>query len=157
MRPSYPGITPVDEFEGEHPRPANGQTGRNIAEYLLSVKGLSECREYGLILINAVQYQCSRGKDTKLFRDQTFREIWTQNGRSNFIERFGLVYEEGDLVINACTRGNKERPFREQLRCLVHSAVLEAMESRTPEPLRRNHPVRWNMTARQNYEWTYYP
>lgn len=146
-----------DEYDGASPKPANGPTGCNIAKHLLNVNGLSQYSDHGLVLINAVQYQCSRGKPPKDHRDACFRHIWENGGRADFIDRLKAIQSPGDVFVNACTRGTREKPLNEQLRCLVHSAVLEIAGLLDAEPYRRNHPASWRRKKNRDYEWTNYP
>lgn len=145
-----------DEYNQFSPKPANGSSGRNIAKYFLHVKGFSGFAEYGLILINAVQYQCSRGDDTKIERDKCFRHIWNNGGRTDFMERLKAVRINRDVIVNACTKGTQIKPLNEQLRCLVHSAVLEAVGPNDVNVFRRNHPARWYRQQNREYEWEYH-
>ena len=56
-------------------RPANGTTGQNLRKYLSDVIS-SEIKLdkdlYPVILLNAINYQCSCGVNTDLYRDDNF-------------------------------------------------------------------------------------
>jgi hypothetical protein len=54
------------------PGPAKGSTGRNIVRYLRQVPGLQDKGDFGLLLVNAVQFQCSLGRPTSEVRDAVF-------------------------------------------------------------------------------------
>jgi hypothetical protein len=62
----------INEFINE-PGPAKGHTGLQIRKWITKVVGLSQYRNHGLIIVNAVQYQCSLGFPTKCFRDDIFK------------------------------------------------------------------------------------
>ena len=58
-----------DEFIGDL-GPAKGKTGRLIRKWIGTDElGLSQYRKYGLILVNAIQNQCSLGISTNLQLD----------------------------------------------------------------------------------------
>jgi len=98
----------IKEFEGEH-GPAKGKTGDNIAGKLAEkLNGVSDLKgKYQLILMNAIQHQCSLGFPTKYFRDVVFLNLWRKGGgKTEFINRMNkLNIESNDIVINACTKG----------------------------------------------------
>jgi len=84
----------VEEFKGE-PGPAKGRTGEMIRKHLPEAIDLSGVEGMGLVLLNAVQYQCSL-KNTSEFRDRIFRAVWSQGGKEDFQGRFkagGLGHE----------------------------------------------------------------
>ena len=94
--------------------PCRGKTGLNIAKYLPSILmnnsvGLSlGYKEYDLVIVNAIQYQCSLGEETKLYRDAMFLYYWEQSEvREDFKKRLNFArskYAES-IVINCCTNG----------------------------------------------------
>lgn len=131
------------EFENGTPvGPANGPTGVNIGallnEVLKCVPSMSDDSQ--VVLMNAVQYQCSLGEATKAHRDLVFREAWRRGGEADFKERLCETYRQGDLVINACTRGNR----KEYLRDLVKSAIEQVVGSHW----RSAHPFAWTWPGR---------
>ncbi len=94
--------------------PAKGKTGENIGNYLNKVfksyssNPLRPKTKYDLILLNAIQFQCSMGLPTDFFRTISFLGLWYQSGRSSFIERVSrLNFDKSDIVFNACTLGTK--------------------------------------------------
>ncbi|MDY0278396.1 MAG: hypothetical protein RBQ97_09980 [Acholeplasma sp.] len=66
------------------PLPAIGGTGRKLHSFFPEVflkSGLDnligfEKAKYEVILMNIIQYQCSLGASTKLYRDRVFKELW---------------------------------------------------------------------------------
>ena len=140
----------IQEFEGNGgPGPAKGHTGRAIRTYLRGVLNWKEYEGWGLILINAVQYQCSHGTkplDIEL-RNQNFRYIWGQDGRENFIDRLEGIYRDGDVIVNACTKGASSKTG--QLREMVQKALIGSKNIGKPENiLRRFHPASWSRSLR---------
>ena len=139
----------IDEFQG-HIGPAKGPTGTNIARFLTKVQGLEDMGQRSLILVNAVQFQCSLGRPTNIFRDRIFRQAWLDGGAVDFASRMGTLFLEGDIVVvNACTKGRLTGPL--ELRRLVHTE-LKAVP-RIGQVLKRCHPSKWNMPLRRNYVW----
>ena len=62
----------VDEFIGNI-GPAKGFTGDMIRNFLHEVINLQDVDGFGLVLINAIQHQCSLGTSTSAHRDKIFR------------------------------------------------------------------------------------
>lgn len=144
----------VDEFKDRYnPAPAMGRTGEKIAAYIKQVKDLDKYQEnYGLILMNAIQYQCSLGEPTQYFRDQIFRAAWENDdlGKKNFQDRLLKVFNPGDVIVNCCTKGNK-KPY---LRDLVQDAIEEMQEQcKFSEIFGRTHPSYWHMPKNQEFDW----
>jgi len=139
----------VKEFEGEL-GPAKGITGNNIVKYLRGVPDLESFGGYGLILINAVQYQCSLGYATQKYRDDVFKDIWNNGGKTDFMIRLKAVYQSGDKLISCCTKGSS-RIAQQELRYLVQCAIKEAI----PDEIvyRRNHPSFWHFLSNRKREW----
>jgi hypothetical protein len=142
----------TSEFD-ESPGPAKGSTGRNIVRYLRQVPGLQEKGDFGLLLINAVQFQCSLGRATSEVRDAVFFDTWASGGRTDFESRFQTLYRDGDCVVNCCTRGNS-RDAADHLRTQVHRTLAALLPAGTAV-LRRNHPSFWHVPANRFREWTY--
>ena len=90
--------------------PAKGPTGRNIKKYLGEIidEELQE-QAYDLVLINAIQLQCSLGCDRLHYRDAMFLYHWEQEKyRRDFRDRLETIvknYCKGGIVINCCTKG----------------------------------------------------
>jgi hypothetical protein len=141
----------IDEFNGE-PGPAKGTTGRLIRSHIGEMKCFREYSDYGLILMNAIQFQCSLGYPTDCFRDSLFRKVWRDGGKDQFIERLGMYLRSGDIIANCCTKGNGPKNETE-LRVLVQSAIKEW--SHNLEPMRRTHPSSWYSTINRAAEWKF--
>lgn len=142
----------TSEFIGE-PGPAKGGTGRNIIRFLREAVGTHDKRDFGLILINAVQFQCSLGCKTSVVRDTVFDEAWARGGRTDFEARVRALYRSGDYVVNCCTRGSS-KVGSSQLRAKVHEALLGALPPGTGV-FRRNHPSFWHFSANRTRDWAY--
>lgn len=139
------------EFKpAEDPGPAKGATGRNIRTHLMKALGGKALSGRGLILVNAVQFQCSLGLPTSEARDAVFREVWAAGGEEAFRKRIQKLYRDGDCVVNCCTRGNTKGDV---LRDLVHRALVAALPPGT-EVLRRTHPSSWRSAAHAAREWS---
>ena len=153
-RPSQPAVVLV--LESPHVRefanevgPAQGTTGTNIARYLEMVPGLGAAGSHGLILVNAIQFQCSLGCATKLHRDRIFLTAWRRGGRDDLCERIQRIYRSGDTLVCACTKGGGGRGA--ELRRLVYQALSEVFPS--VDILRRCHPATWNIPNSRKHDW----
>lgn len=149
----------TDEFVGTT-GPAKGDTGKNIRTLFGEVCNLRQCLGegiYPLVLINAIQYQCSLGYATECFRDKVFAEVWNQGGKCDFQSRIKAIFREGDVIINACTAGKKTP----QNRVLVENALTE-LDLVQLIMAKVEHPANWarrrNIALKQqqnpNYGWT---
>ncbi len=136
----------TQEFEGE-PGPAKGNTGKLIRKWITNVLG-SQYRSYGLILINAIQHQCSLGLPTRCFRDEVFETVWSLDGEREFVARLVSLFRKGDVVVNCCTRGNMRG---RELRQAVHATIMRA--NICHEPLRRTHPSSWHSKKNRKHVW----
>lgn len=137
----------IEEFIGD-PCPAKGKTGQLIRKWIRKVPGLSAYGGYGLILVNAIQYQCSLGAPTRCFRDDVFKAAWREGGEEAFIERLKGICRNGDAIANCCTNGNIKKT---ELRQLVQAAITK-IEMRCPVH-RRTHPSSWYSEKNRKYEW----
>ena len=129
--------------------PAYGATGKSITRHLAKILDLEKFPEYGLVLINAVQFQCSRATnplDTTL-RDVTFTKIWKQGGREDFIRRLSDIHRSGDVVINSCTKGDF-KVKSDELRELVQGAIVSVVPDCPTHILRSTHPASWRSADR---------
>jgi hypothetical protein len=97
------------ELNLDPPQPAKGTTGRNIGDYLCEIDALKQYADYGLVLMNAIQYQCSLGLDPKCVRDKIFVECWKKGGAKDFERRLRETYKPGDVLLNCCTKGTDKR------------------------------------------------
>ncbi|MBQ4666664.1 hypothetical protein [Aeromonas hydrophila] len=117
-------------------RPVNGKTGANIMNHLVELlksEGLSfDNGNYPVIVINAIQEQCSLGKDTKLYRTENFITRW-ENNRHILQSRLGSIIPI--LTINACTAGdfyikNGESAFQQNNRSIFEQHFLNLIENK---------------------------
>lgn len=129
----------IDEFIGD-PGPAKGFTGDMIRNYLHESINPHDVDGFGLVLINAIQHQCSLGISTSEHRDKVFRSVWAQGGQENFEARLRSVLRPRDVVMNCCTKGN-DAELNTPLRSLVEASMrLHFPEVQT---IRRMHPASW--------------
>ena len=126
--------------------PAKGTTGKLILKHILVVKELSKFSDYGLILMNAVQNQCSLGYSTGCYRDEVFISLWNNGAKENFIERLKGVYRQGDVIVNCCTKGKDPK---QELRKLVQLSIPKDLG----QILRRTHPSSWYSAKNRKFEW----
>lgn len=99
----------VDEYNGVcsvAPAPALGMTGNMLERYFTElISDYVGDEKYHVILGNAVQYQCSLGVDTKIYRDRIWLNTWLcSEARTLFKQR--LATYQPDIVINLCTQGS---------------------------------------------------
>lgn len=138
--------------------PAKGRTGENIRMLLGEACNLRHCLHngsYPLILVNAIQYQCSLGCSTECFRDRVFAEVWERGGKRDFQDRIEAVHREGDVIVNACTAG-KRTPKNWEL-------VKDALEEMGLVHAKVEHPANWSRrrntalkhNRRPDYGWKY--
>lgn len=126
-----PHIAEFDPITKKSLGPGKGKTGENIKTYLWEILrrnqvGLTLSREkYDIVLLNAIQYQCSLGEDTKLYRDAMFLYYWEQpDFRKDFSERLDRVrgiYSES-IVVNCCTRGEHSSLLTNHFGCLGNNS-----------------------------------
>jgi len=92
--------------------PANGITGENIRFFLayatknLNVQDFPEQQPFDLILMNAVQHQCSLGKPPQKYRTEVFVKCWDSPiiGERYFVKRLrDYMKDSRTVVINSCT------------------------------------------------------
>jgi len=138
-----------EEFVGE-PGPAKGFTGEMIKQHLGTVLGLPNIENYGLILVNAIQHQCSLGSNTTVYRDRIFRAVWSNGGAENFQNRIVSIFQVGDLIVNCCTKGNDFELYG-PLRNLVEVALKASIPN--TESVRRTHPSSWFEAKQRGKEW----
>jgi len=139
----------VEEFVGD-PGPAKGVTGQMIRQYLMTSISRPEIENHGLILVNAIQHQCSLGSSTVVYRDRVFRAAWAKGGEIDFCDRIKLLFRSGDLLLNCCTKGN-DFEINEPLRNLVEKALCESLPG--VKSTRRMHPVSWFDAKWRGKEW----
>lgn len=134
----------IHEFRGL-PGPAKGRTGIMIRSHLMEVVGAERARrDVGILLVNAIQFQCSLGVPTSKYRDAVFTECWKAFGQNDFEYRVARLWRRGDCVINACTKGGCD------LRLMVERALERAIGRSN---LRRAHPSTWWRPDRRLRSW----
>ncbi|STQ91394.1 hypothetical protein [Iodobacter fluviatilis] len=139
----------IMEFNGQ-PGPAKGPTGKRIREHLQNLLPNNAPIPKGLILLNAIQNQCSLGVTTKTYRDKVFLSAWDSYAREDFIQRLKNVLQVGDLVVNACTKGNDPKNHPE-LRQLVECAIRSVRANGSD--YRFCHPVSWYSEQNRKSSW----
>lgn len=103
-----------DEFANQEiVAPALGTSGRNLQDYficslqnfLINNRHVLKNGIYNIVLMNAIQYQCSLGRCPKIYRDLFWLSIWClKSGRVDFIDR--LKQYRPSVIINLCTKGS---------------------------------------------------
>jgi hypothetical protein len=156
MRPNSPCIILVlesphiDEYIGT-PGPAKGFTGEMIRLHLQKALPIEEIGGYGLIVMNAIQYQCSLGVSTDFFRDRVFRASWNFGGRESLGTRVERLYRHGDILVNCCTKG-KDYDVNTPLRLLVEEELRRVLPG--VRSIRRLHPSSWRKPTLASVEWS---
>ena len=156
MRPNLPCIIMVlesphiDEYIGT-PGPAKGFTGEMIRLHLQKALPIEEIGGYGLIVMNAIQYQCSLGVSTDFFRDRVFRASWNLGGRESLGIRVERLYRHGDVLVNCCTKG-KDYGVNTPLRLLVEGELRRVLPG--VRSIRRLHPSSWRKPMLVSVEWS---
>lgn len=141
----------VDEFIGDI-GPAKGFTGDMIRDFLHEVINLQDVDGFGLVLINAIQHQCSLGTSTSVHRDKVFRAVWAQGGQENFVSRLRALLRPNDVVMNCCTKGN-DFELNTPLRSLVEATIRAHFPN--VQTIRRMHPASWRTRSWRGVAWRY--
>lgn len=128
--------------------PAQGNTGTLIRRHVANLECFQHCQDFGLILMNAIQYQCSLGCSPSSFRDVVFRNVWRNGGSECFVERLRSYLRDNDVVANCCTKGSVP-----ELRTLVQSTLAENFRHLAVK--RRTHPSSWWSGINRNAEWAF--
>ena len=139
----------VDEFADEL-GPAKGATGELIRQHLAESLDLHGLAGYGLVLVNAIQHQCSLGANTVVYRDRLFRAVWSNGGEADFRNRIVGIFRPGDVLLNCCTKGNDFEIYP-PLRNLVEAALRAALPN--VQSVRRMHPVSWRDANWRTKQW----
>lgn len=110
-----------------HARPLNNPATQRFVKPIYEERinhFLSERIEEGqvflVLLVNSVQYQCSLGEKTSIYRDRAFVGNWLRGGREDFLKRVRSY--RGDIYINSCTKGSINRNFLERNYNLIEKA-----------------------------------
>lgn len=126
----------INEFVGEI-GPAKGKTGVQIRQHIAAIVTDLGGPISDLLLVNAIQYQCSLGVPTSRYRDTVFRRVWEKGGAEDFSTRLKQLYRPGDMLLNCCTGGDP----RTGLRQLVTQAIRSSLGTVTLHS--GPHPFSW--------------
>ena len=132
--------------------PAKGDTGKYIRLHLVDAIDCTALQNAGLILMNPIQYQCSLGESTELYRDKIFRAVWANGGRQEFIDRLLSTFEPGDILMNCCTLGSS-CDSGAPLRHLVEDGIRAALPKM--DSIKRTHPFSWKYRENRGKNWHY--
>ena len=128
-----------DEFKGKI-GPAKGTTGRNLGK-MTRLCDFYLYRNYELILMNAIPFQCSLGEKPEKFRDEVFANAWNEEnqkiriGKSFFKERLCSLLKELDgkfvVIVNACTSGGCRK---QAVQDVIDEIALDIKRAEIPHP-----------------------
>ena len=132
------------------PTPAIGRTGTNLQRHFNQdiifkhSKTLNKNKNYRVILMNTIQYQCSLGVATKIYRDDIWDRLWKENDIvKNFVNR--LKSYNPKVIFNGCTEdSNKAR------RTSVSQTIRNNFDN--IELFEMNHPCYWERRKKEIYE-----
>ena len=138
-----------NEYNTGFRHPAIGTTGNNLKNYFDSlldnlkgtIKNSTICHVY---LMNAIQYQCSLGYDTSVFRTEIFNSIWKHH-KEDFLDRLKNFYP--NIIINLCTKTDK-------LQDIVQEKINEFVNNNNNKTIslyRGTHPSSWNLDPQNRY------
>lgn len=97
------------EFRSQLTAPALGATGKQIHLYLWKIlynASLLTEENQSVYLVNAIQYQCSLGVDTSVYRDIIFNAIWERK-KKDLLLRIEKI--NPSIIIVASTKSFNER------------------------------------------------
>lgn len=140
----------INEYDG-NVKPAKGRTGRLIREHILNVVGLRRFRNRKLLLLNAIQNQCSLGFQTKKCRDKVFSIVWNNGGKELFRTRLRELVREGDVIVNCCTKGNTRPSLRYLVQETIENVILQSGSD--IQVLKRTHPSSWHKEINRQSVW----
>lgn len=152
------------EFSGDEAiGPANGSAGSLIRSADCWTKifgyedGILRYSSYGLILMNSIQYQCSLGIDTSVYRSEVFGEMWESPlVQNDFIKRLtSYLIHKDDVVVNCCTGAGAKPPLRNRVQDVIQNAIEDKEFTKIPTFLRRAHPSSWKNRYAKNEDWPY--
>lgn len=143
-----------DQASLKSPKPAQGETGRQIRSHIRHIAKSSPMGtddDFDLILVNAVQYQCSLGTQplNKALRNKVFEEFWSlESAQNDFKERLSTAYrsDRNDVILNCCTGGKRKNALRQQV-----AATIQKW-SKNVELFRGSHPSSWRYTSNRKIE-----
>ena len=120
--------------------PALGQTGRNLQNKFKEIfkEDLAIQKEqiYRILLMNAIQYQCSNGESLEKYRNRTdkvWKWFWNNGGKDSFSDRISSY--NPSIVINACT-GNigKQESIKYILQECINNNCYNSKLYKAPHP-----------------------
>lgn len=130
-----------EEFRDQHNiLPALGTTGRNLQRQFEKIfdedLAIDLDQEYSVILVNAIQYQCSNGDGMKDHRERT-NEVWTyfwkNAGEESFIQRVTSYHPE--IIINGCTgKIEQEGNIKFLLQGVIDKNFKQSLRYSSPHP-----------------------
>lgn len=134
----------VEEFLQTPYLPAQGETGVNIKGYLDNLlyqirEDIDSKKKYEIYLVNSLQYQCSLGQKTEVYRDEIWNALWEKKiFVDDFVKRLNKL--NPNILINLCTDSSKNgRREKVQKIILSRYAVKKDIVSFTG-----SHPSSWN-------------
>lgn len=103
-------VSGVTDFISKKPikaRPVNGVSGQNIMNHIVQLLNDSKISfndgNYPLLVINALQEQCSEGVEPKVKRTKNFITLWSAKKQS-LVNRLNMISPA--LVLCSCTIGD---------------------------------------------------
>lgn len=128
--------------------PAEGKTGSSLAE-MSRVLDFYPYRNYELILMNVIPFQCSLGVNPEKFRDEVFAEVWDEKnqkikiGESFFEKRLRSLLkalnEKNVVIVNACTAGReRQKKVQKNIERVTGDNVKVTL-------LQTSHPSSWSI------------
>lgn len=138
-----------NEYNTSFRHPAIGKTGDNLKDNFDSlldklkgtIKKGTRCYVY---LMNAIQYQCSLGYHTSIFRTEIFNSMWKHHKKDeDFLDRLKDFYP--NIIINLCTKTDK-------LQDIVQEKIDEFVNNnKTISLYRGTHPSSWKLDPQNRY------
>lgn len=132
-----------NEYKNEYSMPACGKTGYNLykflPKYLNCINSTLESKDeskgigyidiksgiYRVLLINAIQYQCSLGQKIKSYRNKVVEKMWANDiVKKDFESR--IASYKLNIVINCCTSCdlNLRKKVQESINNVVSKEVV---------------------------------
>lgn len=140
-----------NEYNTDFRHPAIGPTGNNLKLYFYSllgklngtIKNSTKCHVY---LMNAIQYQCSLGYHTSIFRTEIFNSMWKHHKKDeDFLDRLKDFYP--NIIINLCTK-------TDELQDIVQKKIDEFVNNNNNKTIslyRGTHPSSWKLKSPNRY------
>lgn len=138
-----------NEYNTDFRHPAIGSTGNNLNNYFKglldtlnnTIQNNTKCHVY---LMNAIQYQCSLGYHTSIFRTEIFNSMWKHHKKDeDFLDRLKDFYP--NIIINLCTK-------TDNLQDIVQEKINEFVNNnKTISLYKGTHPSSWNLDPQNRY------